>query len=86
MSLNSRIPRVVLVVIVQLGKLKKCMYGTSGAAKNWENENQRTMAELGFKTGKATTCALQREERDMLAVIRGDDVTVLADQGRMSWV
>ena len=68
------------------GKLKKSMCGTRDAAKNWEAEYQNTMAELGFKAGKATTCALHHEERDMLAVVRGDDITVLAGQGGVGWV
>ena len=68
------------------GKLKKSMYGTRDAAKNWEAEYQKTMAELGFKTGKATTCAFHHEERDMLAVIHGDDITVLAVQGGVEWM
>ena len=68
------------------GKLKKSMYGTRDAAKNWENEYQRTMADLGFKAGKATTCAFHHKERDILAVIHGDDITVLASQGGVEWM
>ena len=68
------------------GKLKKSMYGTRDAAKSWEVEYQNTMAELGFKAGKATTCAFHHEERDILAVIHGDDITVLANQGGVSWM
>ena len=68
------------------GKLRKSMYGTRDAAKNWEAEYQKTMMELGFNTGKAATCAFHREERDMMAVIHGDDITVLADQGGVVWM
>ena len=62
------------------------MYGTRDAAKNWEAEYQKTMAELGFKTGKATTCAFHHKERDMIAAIHGDDITVLASQGGVEWM
>ena len=68
------------------GKLKKTMCGIRNAAKNWENEYQKTMAELGFKTGKATTCAFWHEERGIRAVAHGDDVTVLANQGGVGWL
>ena len=39
------------------GKLKKSMCGARDAAKNWENEYQNAMKELGFRTGAATKCA-----------------------------
>ena len=68
------------------GKLRKSMYGTRDAAKKWEAEYQKTMTELGFKTGKATTCAFHHEGRNVMAVIHGDDITVLASQGGVGWM
>ena len=62
------------------------MYGTRDAAKNWEREYQQTMAGLGFQAGKAMTPALWHKERDILAVVHGDDVTVLANQGEGGWM
>ena len=67
------------------GKLKKSMCDARDAAKYWENEHQRTMTDLGFQTGKATTCACWDKEWDILAVIHGDDITVLANQGGVGW-
>ena len=68
------------------GRLSKSMYGARDGAKIWETECQNATAELGYKTGTSTACAFRHEEHDMLSVIHGDDVTVLADQGGVEWV
>ena len=46
------------------------MCGPRDAAKNWGDEHQETMAELGLKTGMATACAFWRAGRAILADAR----------------
>ena len=67
------------------GKLVKSMYGTRDAAQNWEEEYCGFMEELGFVRGVSSPCVFFHEERDMRAVIHGDDFTLLADAKHLDW-
>ncbi len=61
------------------GKLGKAMYGTRGAAQNWEMEYTEMMTEEQFKQGAYSACTLYHEDRNIRAVAHGDDFTVLGN-------
>ena len=55
------------------GKLMKSMYGTTAAAHDWQSEVTRTMTELGFKQCEASPRVFWHRQRDMEALVHGDD-------------
>ena len=59
------------------GRLFKSLYGTRGAAQNWEVEYSRFMESIGFVRGTSTPCAFYNQEKELRAVVHGDDFTVL---------
>ena len=65
------------------GRLGKAMYGTRDAAQHWEHEYVEFMEGIGFKQGMFTTCVFWNEERAVMAVVHGDDFTLLV--GSISW-
>ena len=66
------------------GELDKAMYGTRDAAQNWEHEYCEFMG-IGFKSGKSSPCAFYHEEREIRAVIHGDDFTILGWEASLDW-
>ncbi len=67
------------------GKLRKAMYGTRDAAQNWEYDYTNCMISIGFTRGISTPCAFYHSERNMRAVIHGDDFTILGTDRELSW-
>ena len=59
------------------GKLIKSMYGTRDAAHNWEEEYSGFMENIRFKRGIGSPCLFYHEEKQLRAVIHGDDFTLL---------
>ncbi|MCP2505128.1 MAG: hypothetical protein NLN65_07530, partial [Candidatus Poseidoniaceae archaeon] len=55
------------------GKLMKSMYGTRDAAQNWEQAYTEFMEKAGFVRGIASPCVFWNEEKQIRAVIHGDD-------------
>ena len=43
------------------------------------------MEGVGFKRGKSTPCAFHHQERNIRAVVHGDDFTVLAYKRNLDW-
>ncbi len=68
------------------GKLGKAMYGTRDAVQNWEMEYAETMTEAKFKQGAYSACAFYHEERNIRAVVHGDDLTVLGRNEDLDWL
>ncbi len=66
------------------GRPKKATYGTGDAAQNWELEYSETMTEVGFTQGSYSACVFDHKEKDVRAVVRGDDFQYL-DQG-VIWI
>ena len=64
------------------GGLVKAMCGIRDAAQNWEYAYMEFLERAGFKSGTATPCAFYNLERDMRAVVHGDDFTVLASENQ----
>jgi len=67
------------------GKLLKSMYGTRDAAQNWEHAYTEFMEKAGFKRGIASPCVFWNEEKNIRAVIHGDDFTMLGWEKDLDW-
>ena len=59
------------------------MYGTRDAAQNWEAEYSDFMTDVGFTRGKYSPCAFYHTERNIRAVIHGDDFTMLGHDDQL---
>ena len=59
------------------GKLAKAMYGARNSAQNWELGYTEMVMEVEFKQGAYSTCLFYHKERNIRAVVRGDDFAVL---------
>ena len=68
-----------------VGELNFSMYGTRDAAQNWGEECAETMIKAGFQRGKASPCTFYNEEKEMRAVIHGDDFTLLGMIEDLRW-
>ena len=61
------------------------MYDTRDAAQNWEAEYSEFMESIGFKRGIASPCVFNHPERNMKAVIHGDDFILSGDESNLDW-
>ncbi len=59
------------------GKLGKATDVTRDAAQNWELEYTEKMAEAEFKQGEHSACVFYHGERNIRAVVHGDDFALL---------
>jgi hypothetical protein len=67
------------------GRLNKSMYGTRDAAVNWEKSYTEFMISRGFTQGVASPCCFYSKERDIRAVIHGDDFTMMGGGESLDW-
>ena len=67
------------------GELIQAMYGTRDAAQNWEQEYCQFMTGIGFRRGKASPCVFYHKERNVRAVVHGDDFTILGFAKDSEW-
>ena len=67
------------------GKLIKSLYGTRDAAQNWEEEYIGFMNDIGFDSGKASPCLFHHADREIRAVVHGDDFTLLGHRDDLDW-
>ena len=56
--------------------LRRCLYGTRDAARNWDSEVSKTMAEGNFKKGLANPCLHHHAQRDLASMVHGDDILI----------
>ena len=68
------------------GKLIKSMYGTGAAAHDWQAEVTRTMKDLGLKQGKASPCVFWHRQRDIKALVHGDDFVSSGERSEICWL
>ena len=68
------------------GKLMKSMYGTRAAARDWQSEVARKMTDLGFKHGKAPPSGFQHRQRDIKALVHGNDVVSSGERAELEWL
>ena len=57
-------------------KLIYTLYGMRMAATNWEREYTRTLLDLGFVAGKASSVVFYHPERHIRLVVHGDDFII----------
>ena len=62
-----------------MGLLRRSLYGTRSAAKNWQLQLGRDITGLGFRQAASSPCLFWHAELDARLVVHGDDVWVLAD-------
>ena len=62
------------------------MYGTRGAARNWEETCRDIMVELGFRQGRSSGSVFFHPERRVRTVIHGDDFLSSADRADLRWL
>ena len=67
------------------GRLRKAMYGTRDAALNWEKTYMEFMEINGFRVGKASACVFYNKDKQIRAVVHGDDFTVSDPSTFLSW-
>ena len=68
------------------GKLYKSMYGTRDAAQNWQAGYTEFMKAIGFTIGMSSPCIFHHKDRDIRAVVRGDDFTMLGSRQSLDWL
>ena len=66
-------------------KLLFTLYGMRVAAKNWEKEYSGTLIANGFAVGKANKSSFYHAERDIRAVVHGDDFVVSGKEEQLRW-
>ena len=69
-----------------IGILEKSMYGTRDAGANWEKEVGDCCVTAGFRIGIACPNVFVHLEIDILVIIHGDDLHVLADDDGINYM
>ena len=67
------------------GKLVKAMYGTRDAAQCWEREYVNFMRKTGFTCGRSSPCVFYHPEKELRAVVHGDDFTIMGHTDELDW-
>ncbi len=67
------------------GKLDKAMNGTRGAAQNWGMDYTEMMVGARFKQGAYSACVVYHEERNIRAVVHGDDFKIWGKNKALDW-
>ena len=62
-------------------KLRRCLYGTRDAPKQWEALYTSVLGRLGFKQGVASASCFYNAERRLRCVVHGDDFTFEGGRG-----
>ena len=58
------------------GRLRRALYGTREAARCWEKEYSKFLAQLGFQRGRCNPCMFLNARRELRVLVHGDDFTV----------
>ena len=61
------------------------MYGTRAAAHDQLAEVTRTMKDLGFQQGQASLCVFWHRQRDIKALVHGDDFVSSGERAELGW-
>lgn len=67
------------------GKLNNSLYGTRGAASNWEDHYSKVLVALGFRRGLSSPCLFFHEACNIETVVHGDDFTSLGPHRELKW-
>ena len=66
-------------------KLLYTLYGLRTAASSWEREYSRTLEEVGFRPGTASTCTFFHPEKEIRIVAHGDDFIMEGREEDLQW-
>ena len=66
-------------------RLKYTLYGMRQAARNWEVEYSKTLADAGFVIGRANGSTFYHKERDVRMVVHGDDFVITGREEDLKW-
>ena len=62
------------------------LYGTRGAASNWEDHYSKVLMSIGFRRRLSSPCLLFHESRYIQTVVHGDDFTSLGTHEQLLWL
>ena len=68
------------------GRLRRCLYGTRDAPALWGKFVRKSLTEMGFTPGAASSCLYSHSQRDLALVVHGDDFTIAGAVADLEWV
>lgn len=66
-------------------RLNLSLYGSRGAAMNWQDEFTQTLVSHGLLRGKASPCNFHHPYRQLSVAVRGDDFTSTGPKTQFRW-
>ena len=69
----------------QLGKLNLSLYGTRGAASNWQEHLSVHLEKIGFIRGVGHPSVHSRPEKGLVTLVHGDDYTTAGNVKDLRW-
>ena len=60
------------------------MYGTRGAAKNWQLQLAKDMIAFGFRQARNSHGVFRHRQQDARLVVHGDDLWLLGDEDALA--
>ena len=69
-----------------VGLLQKSLYGTRGAAANFQREVTKFMREWGFVVGAYNVSTFYHRQRGLRAMVHGDDFISTESRESLSWM
>ena len=69
-----------------VGKLMRSLYGTRDAAQNWEVEYSEFLQSIGCNRDISSPCVFYHPERNIRAVVHGDDFILLGSESQLNWL
>ena len=68
-----------------VGRQVRCVYGTRGAGKIWEDCRKDCLEDMGLSSGVSPPCCFCHKERDLACVVHRDDFTCLGSDANLDW-
>ena len=69
-----------------VGLLQKSLYGTRGAAANFQREVKKFMREQGFVVGTYNVSTFYHRQRGLRVMVDGDDFISTGSRESLSWI
>ena len=69
-----------------VAKLNLSLYGTRDAAKNWAQTHTAFLNQIGFETGKGSTCNFHHQKKQIAMTVHGDDFTACGSDQDLTWL
>ena len=68
------------------GKLVHWLYGCRPAAQAWETFYSEKMEGVGFERGRGSAVVFHHKEKDISALLHGDDFVFVGDDEELTWI